>query len=59
MESPEGSGEAMNCWYLLAENTIDGKIVDLVESKREVIDQITAEKGGLGFDLFDLIKEDE
>jgi SWI/SNF-related matrix-associated actin-dependent regulator 1 of chromatin subfamily A len=54
-----GQDNAVNCWYLLAENTIDGKIVDLVESKREVIDQITEEEHGLGFDLFDLIKEDE
>jgi SNF2 family DNA or RNA helicase len=53
-----GQDNAVNCWYLLAENTIDGKIVDLVESKREVIDQITEEEHGLGFDLFDLIKED-
>jgi SWI/SNF-related matrix-associated actin-dependent regulator 1 of chromatin subfamily A len=54
-----GQENAVNCWYLLAENTIDGKIVDLVEGKREVIDKITEEKGRIGFDLFELMKEDE
>lgn len=54
-----GQENAVNCWYLLAENTIDGMIVDLVESKREVIDQITEEEGRIGFDLFELMKEDE
>jgi SNF2 family DNA or RNA helicase len=43
-----GQDNAVNVWYLLAENTIDGTIVDLVESKREVIDQITEEEHGLG-----------
>ncbi len=36
-----GQKDAVNCWYLLAERTIDMDIAELIESKREVIDQVT------------------
>jgi SNF2 family DNA or RNA helicase len=48
---------AVNCWYLLAEKTIDASIAAMLERKREVIDRITEEEGGIGFDLFNLVKE--
>jgi SNF2 family DNA or RNA helicase len=53
-----GQENAVNCWYLLAENTIDGKMVEMVEGKSKVIDKITEDESGQGFDLFELIKED-
>jgi len=33
-------GSAM-CWYMLAENTIDTDIYDLIEAKRKVVDAVT------------------
>jgi len=51
-----GQKDAVNCWYLLAEKTIDGIIIEMVESKRDVIDQITEEKNRQGFDLFEMIE---
>ena len=54
-----GQENAVNIYYILGADTIDGKMVEMVEGKREVIDQITEEEGGIGFDLFELIKEDK
>jgi len=54
-----GQENAVNIYYLLAEATIDATISAMLESKREVIDQITEDAGGLGFDLFDMIQESE
>ena len=53
-----GQEDSVNVWYMLAEKTIDASIAGMLENKREVIDQITEEEGGLGFDLFGLTKED-
>lgn len=53
-----GQKNAVNIYYLMAAKTIDASIAAMLESKREVIDQIVEEEGGIGFDLFDLAKED-
>lgn len=52
-----GQDNAVNIYYLLAENTIDASIAAMLERKREVIDQITEDEAGQGFDLFGLVKE--
>jgi len=54
-----GQQNAVNIYYLLAENTIDVSIAVMLEHKRDVIDQITEEETELGFDLFDLVEGDE
>lgn len=54
-----GQKNAVNVYYILAEKTVDASISAMLESKREVIDQITEDQNGLGFDLFDLVKGDE
>ena len=54
-----GQKNAVNVYYLLAEQTIDGRIASMLEGKRDVIDQITEDESGQGFDLFDMIKGDE
>lgn len=36
-----GQTDCVNCWYLLAENTIDFTIYKLIEEKRQVIDAAT------------------
>lgn len=53
-----GQKNAVNIYYLLAEKTIDASIAAMLESKREVIDQITEDQS-LGFELFEIIKGDE
>lgn len=35
-----GQKNAVNCWYLLAEDTIDSDTWELIESKRQIIDAI-------------------
>ncbi len=54
-----GQDNAVNIYYLMAEKTIDASIAAMLERKRDVIDQITEEEHGLGFDLFDLVKEED
>lgn len=47
-----GQQDNVNVYYLLAENTIDERISALIESKREVIDEILKEENSLSFKLF-------
>ena len=54
-----GQKNAVNVYYLLAEKTIDTSIAAMLERKRDVIDQITKDESGQGFDLFDLVKGDK
>lgn len=54
-----GQKNAVNIYYILGADTIDQSIGAMLESKREVIDQITGGTNNLGFDLFDLIKDGE
>jgi len=53
-----GQPNAVNIYYLLAENTIDVSIAAMLERKRGVIDQITEETNGIGFDLFEMVKKE-
>lgn len=52
-----GQKNAVNIYYLMAERTIDASIAAMLESKREVIDQITEDENTLCFDLFELMGE--
>lgn len=54
-----GQENAVNVYYLMAENTIDASIAAMLESKRAVIDQITEDEETLSFELFDTMKDGE
>ena len=41
-----GQDNAVNCYYLLSPDSIDGDVWDLIESKREVVDR-TSDGGGV------------
>ncbi len=49
-----GQENAVNIYYLLANNTVDQTIAAMLEVKRNVINQITEDGDTLGFDLFEL-----
>lgn len=49
-----GQKDAVNIYYLLAEETIDEKIAELLEAKREVVDAVMSEQKTISFDLFSL-----
>jgi len=53
-----GQKNAVNIYYLLAESTIDASIAAMLEGKRDVIDHITEDELGQGFDLFDLVGDE-
>ena len=53
-----GQENAVNIYYLLAENTVDQSIAAMLEEKRNVIAKITEDNTTIGFDLFDLVKGD-
>jgi len=49
-----GQNDNVVAWYLIAEDTIDESIVDLLEQKRSIVDQVTDGKDGdLKFGLLD------
>ena len=52
-----GQKDAVNVYYLLAEETIDEKIAELLESKREVVDAVMSDKKVISFDLFSLFDD--
>ncbi|MEA3340004.1 MAG: DEAD/DEAH box helicase [Chloroflexota bacterium] len=54
-----GQDSSVNIYYLMADKTIDASIAAMLESKREVIDQITEDENALKFDLFELLEGDE
>jgi SWI/SNF-related matrix-associated actin-dependent regulator 1 of chromatin subfamily A len=47
-----GQHDSVTCWYLAAEDTIDEKIINLLERKRCVVDEVTdGEPGALRFSI--------
>lgn len=41
-----GQQDNVTCWYLVALGTMDEKIIDLLEQKRQIVDQVTDGKSG-------------
>ena len=50
---------AVNCYYLLAEKTVDASIAAMLERKRVVIDQITEDENTLSFELFEMVRGEQ
>jgi SNF2 family DNA or RNA helicase len=52
-----GQKNAVNVYYLLAENSIDEMIMSMLERKREVTEGITGDNKELDFNLLDELKK--
>jgi len=52
-----GQKDAVNIYYLLAEETIDERIAELLEDKRKVVDAVMSDKNDISFDLFSLFDD--
>ncbi len=56
-----GQKAAVNCWYLLAEDTVEDKIMAMLDRKRKVVDQLIdgrkTDIGHLMVELFKAMKE--
>ena len=50
---------AVNCYYLLAEKTVDASIAAMLERKRDVIDRITEDENTLSFELFEMVRGEQ
>lgn len=54
-----GQHDSVTCWYLAALNTIDEKIVSLLEDKRQIVDTITdGTEGSLRFSIMNQLADE-
>ncbi|MEJ7876862.1 MAG: hypothetical protein WKF62_09380, partial [Solirubrobacterales bacterium] len=50
-----GQAESVTAWYLLATETIDERIAELLAQKRDVVDSVTDGGGGSGESIADAL----
>ncbi|MEJ7876313.1 MAG: hypothetical protein WKF62_06600, partial [Solirubrobacterales bacterium] len=50
-----GQAESVTAWYLLATETIDERIAELLAQKRDVVDSATDGGGGTGASIADAL----